>query len=132
MPRAYPEVKADIHGCFRRGEHEMEAGYPYQNSLNELQRELIAAFARQHGEAWLGRINLYKEDKALPIIWKWDGGLVYNFGARFVIDHFDEELYNLIVLRFYAPYTGTMADFKRVDAIFTRLHELKGEILTWN
>ena len=104
----------------------------YENPLNDYQRELIAAYAAEHGEAWRGRINLYDNDKHLPIIWKWDGELVYNFGARFVIPHFDEQLYELIVLREYAPYTGTRADAKRVDAIFARLEEIGGETLLWN
>lgn len=132
MSRQLTAVKQDILGCFRRGEHEMEANYPYENPLNDLQRELIAAFAAERGAAWLGRINLYDNDKYMPIIWKWDGSTVLNFGARFVIDHFDEELYSLIVERFYAPYTTTAADAKRIDAIFARLIELNAEVLTWN
>ncbi len=39
--RTVADVKADILGCVRRGEHEMEAGFPYENPLNDYARELI-------------------------------------------------------------------------------------------
>lgn len=131
-PRTMAEVQADIHGCIRRGEHEMEANYPYENPLNDLQRELIMAFEREHGQAWLGKINLYDEDKGQPIIWRYQGDLVRNFTARFVIDHFDLELHRLIIERSQAEYTGTRDDYKRVEQITARIHELGGEMLIWN
>lgn len=130
--RTLAEVKADILGCIRRGEHEMEAGYPYENPLNDLQRELIAAFEREHGQAWLGSVNLYKEDKGKPVIWRWQGDLVRNFEARFVLPCFDLELQTLILDRAAGPYTGTVEDYQRVTAIHGRIHELGGECLIWN
>ena len=132
MNRTMEEVQEDIRGCIRRGEHEMEAGYPYENNLNDYQRDLIAAFAAKHGQSWLGRVNIYDNDKHLPIIWQWDGGLVYNFGASFIIPKFDDELYALILARHYAPYTGTREDYKRINAIYARLEALGGESLIWN
>jgi hypothetical protein len=117
---------------FRSGYHEMEAGYPIVNPLNDHQRDLIAAYAEEHGECWLGRINIYDHDRGKPIIWKWDGGLVYNFGASFVLPCFDQELVDLIVARDQAAYTGTADDYKRISEIFKRIDQLGGSYLKWN
>jgi hypothetical protein len=130
--RSVAEVKADILASIHRGEHEMEAGYPYENPLNDLQRDLIAAYAREHGHAWLGKVNLYKEDKGRPVMWEWDGAIVLNFGARFVVPCFSLELVTMILERANAEYTGTAADYERVKAIHARIHEMGGELLIWN
>lgn len=95
------------------------------------QREAIAAFAQQHGAAWLGVVNLYDDNRAKPVIWKWNGELVHNFEARFVIPRFDEELYELIILRKYAAY-NIKDDVQRVEAIFKRIAQLLGITLFWN
>jgi hypothetical protein len=148
--RTIAEVKADILGCIKRGEHAMEAGFPYENPLNDLQRELIAACAHQWGECWLGNINLYhcrcdlfvgpgpvcaacgKRRHDAPVLWQWKGETVLNFGARFAIPRFDLELQDLIVARDNAPYTGTAVDYERVKEIHARIAELGGETLLWN
>lgn len=126
------QAKADIRQSIRDGEHEMEAGYPYENPLNDRQRALIAAYAEQYGECWLGKINLYDEDRGKPVIWKWDGGLVYNFGARFVLPCYDADLERLIIGRDIAPYSGARNDALALEPIFARIKELGGEALIWN
>ena len=130
------EVQELIHGNFRRGEHEMEAGFHYPNDLNDNQRLLIQAFADEHsGKCWLGVVNIYRDwhpEHSEHPLWQWDGGLVYNFGARFVIPDYDAELERLILERDRAPYTGTAADSMRVDAIFARIAALGGHYLFWN
>lgn len=130
--RTIAEVHAEILACVKRGDHMIECGYPYENQLNDLQRELIAACAREWGECWLGKINLYEQDRGNPVIWKWQGDTVLNFAARFVIPQFDAELERLILERDQAPYTGTLEDIKRVLAIFKRLDEIGGRALIWN
>ena len=133
MPmRTIAEVKADILGCVARGEHEMEAGYPYENPLNDLQRELVGACAHEWGEAWLGKVNLYQEDRGHPVICRWDGELVTNFGARFVLPSFDLVLERLIVARDAGPYRGSAVDYELVTEIHRRVAKLKGEFLIWN
>jgi len=131
--RTLEDVRSDIHGCIRRGEHEMEAGSPYENPLNDLQRELIATFAAEHGgEAWLGKVNLYDGDKRERVLWKWDGDLVLNFSASFVIPAYDEQLERLILERDRAPYTGTREDYRRVTEIYDRMEAVGGMNLLWN
>ena len=131
--RTLTEVRSDICGCIHRGEHEMEAGFPYENPLNDLQRELIATFAAQHGgEAWLGKVNLYDGDNRERVLWKWDGGMVLNFGASFVIPAYDDQLERLILKRDRAPYTGTREDYRRVTEIYDRMEAVGGMNLLWN
>ena len=129
------EAKQQISADFREGLHEMEAGYPYGNDFNDHARDLIAAFAQEHGgECWLGLVNLSRDNgsRGKPPIWKWTGGLVYNFGARFVIPKHDAELERLILERDQAPYTGASADYSRIHTIFARIDAIGGEPLFWN
>jgi hypothetical protein len=95
--------------------------------LNDLNRQLIRAYADEYGTAWLGQIN-YTPDKPL---WKWDGGFVYNWGASFVIPCYDETLHKLILDRRNALYTGTADDAVRVARILNRIEDLGGEHLLW-
>jgi hypothetical protein len=110
-------------------------GWPCEadNDLNDACRSLVAAIAAEHGEAWLGLINLYGEKRhgASPYIWKWDGSTVLNFSCAFVLPRHDVELERLIRERDDAEYTGTSADAVRVDAIFKRLEEAGGHHLFW-
>ena len=86
--------------------------------------------AAEHGEAWLGRVNLYGDDSGE--LHKWEGGEVYNFGADFVLPCYDAEVERLVRERAEAPYTGTADDGKRVDAIFARIGEVGGSHLFWS
>lgn len=129
---AIAEAKAVLSQDFKDGFHEMEAGFPIENDLNDHTRNLIAAYAQEHGECWLGKVNLYAEDRGKPCQWKWDGGLVYNFGASYVIPHQDAELERLVLERDAAPYTGTKDDYARIACIFDRIAAVGGYSLTWN
>ncbi len=102
-------------------------------SVNNASRRVVEAVRDEHGEAWLGKINLYGAERhgGHPIMWEWDGSLVYNFGAAFVAPGFDAELVRLIEERDAAPYTGTTDDAKRVDGVFSRLQEIGGVHLFW-
>jgi len=102
--------------------------------INDASREVVAAMARDHGgECWLGNVNLHKRYRGEPedVMWKWDGGLVCNFEAAFVVPRHDAELERLILERADAEYTGTRDDAKRIDTIFERIQALGGEHLHW-
>jgi hypothetical protein len=128
------EVKAEILACIVRGEHEMEAGFPYENPLNDLQRKLIETFCAERGEAWIGNVNLYGEDRHndRPILRRWNGELVRNFEAHFVVPCYDVQLEHLIRERDRAPYTGVAEDHARITQIYERIRQLGGELLLWN
>lgn len=130
--RTIAEVHAEILACVKRGDHMIECGFPYQNQLNDLQRELIAACAHEWGEVWLGKINLYEQDRGKPALWKWDGELVCNFGADFVVPKYDAELGRLVMERDGAPYTCVADDAERMRAITAHIEKAGGRKLIWN
>jgi hypothetical protein len=101
--------------------------------INNASRRVIEAMAEENGEAWLGKFNLHGDERhgAVPVIWKWDGGLVYNFGCDFVAPKFDEALEKLLRERDDAEYTTTAADVVRLRAIFERIAAIGGISLIW-
>lgn len=109
-------------------------GWPVEadGDLNDANRALIAAMA-EHGECWLGKINLYGDERhgAVPVMWRWDGSLVHNFGCAFAAPRHDEELVRLIRERDDAPYEGARKDLERIEAITKRLEEVGGVHLFW-
>ena len=98
---------------------------------NDEQRAIITTMRDAHGEAWLGVINVDRGSEDEPVIWQWDGGLVYNFGAAFVMPAFDDDLDALIRERAKAAYTDGKADIARIDAIMTRVRQCQGRFLVW-
>ena len=115
----------------RRGMKEGGGSLPeVDDDINDASRAVVRFMAAEHGEAWLGDINGDRHDGA-PIMWRWDGSPVYNFGAAFVCPTHDAELERLIRERDDAPYTTTVADAERVDAILARLEEVGGIHLYW-
>jgi hypothetical protein len=108
-------------------------------ALNNSARRLVSAMHEDHGEAWLGYVNLhgdarFKDGNADPskAYWKWDEGLVYNFGADFVAPVFDQVLFDLIRERDLAPYTSVAGDVPRVNAIHERIATIGGVLLAWS
>jgi hypothetical protein len=111
--------------------------------LNEASRRVIEAMAAaNHGECWLGRVNLHKglpednDGRHEPLhwqtpLWKWTGKPVCNFGAGFVMPRYDAELERLIRERDETPYTTTAADYERVTGIHERLDVVGGVNLHW-
>jgi len=76
------------------------------NEINNASRNVVKAMHKDHGECWLGKINLYGDDKDKPekALWKYDGGTVYNFSSSFVVPCFDQELVDLILARLACVY----------------------------
>ena len=58
--------------------------------------------------------------------------MVFNFAASFALPVNDPELLALLKERASAEYTGTSDDAKRIDAIYKRMDELGGQILSWD
>lgn len=102
--------------------------------INGASRTLIRAMHKEHGEAWLGNVNLHKRYKGEEeaAMWKYNAeDAIYTFGAAFVAPRYDAELVRLIDERFDAPYMGTKEDYERIEKIYTRLAEIGGENLHW-
>ena len=100
--------------------------------FNDLQRDIIRAMKEEHGEAWLGKINLTSHDEGKLVIWRWNGSVVYNFECSFVIPCYDDELYRLIMKRHNAIYEGTRKDSERLEPVMNRITELGGTHLVWS
>ena len=118
----------------RRGMREGGGSLPEaDDDINDASRAVVRFMAAERGEAWLGKINLYGNERhgGALVMWQWDGTSVYNFGADFVCPTHDAELERLIHERDAAPYTTTAADAARVDAILARLEEVGGIHLYW-
>ena len=99
------------------------------NAHNDLQRTRLTTYRAEHGRAWIGKINIYPPARAELV--EFTGQLVRNFEADFVVPQPDATLLRLIIERDEAPYTGTAEDGRRIDAIFARIDELGGRLLTW-
>lgn len=99
------------------------------NAHNDRQRTRLAAYLAAHGRAWIGKVNIYPPARAELV--EFTGQLVHNFAADFAVPRPDPTLLRLIIERDDAPYTGTAADAQRIDAIFARITELGGLILSW-
>ena len=129
------EARAKLAHEFIRGARDVDGLFPGESDaeVNRASEELVKAMKAEHGEAWLGQVNLYGEQRGKPehALWKWDGSTIYTFGSSFVAPRYDEELVRLIMKRDTTPYTTTAADAVRVDAIHARLEEIGGVTLFW-
>lgn len=124
--KAVKEIQDEINQYFLHG-----GPSEFERRLNELNRFLIEAFAKEKGEAWLGRVNRYEEDRGKPYLVKYEGQKVYNFEYTFIVPCHDKELITLIKEREGAEYTGTCEDAPRVTKILDRIKELGGASLVW-
>lgn len=99
--------------------------------LNDAQRDLIDAMVEANGVAYLGDCDPPKNE---PVKFsEYTGeGIVYNFGASFVVPVDDQQLKELLHERVNTPYTGTKQDYKFVEAIHDRIREIGGYVLTWS
>ncbi len=102
---------------------------------NDQQREIVARMAAAHGTAWLGRINAehgFTGDR-LPCLRQWDGGMIYNFGADFVLPAYDEDLGRMIEAFRASGVVGRQsAACAELDEIFARVKALGGRVLLWS
>jgi hypothetical protein len=99
--------------------------------LNDATRELIDEFKLAHGSAFLVKVNRYNAaERAESPIRRWDGGLVYTFGASIIVPVFDAELERLLLEReAAATHKG---DYARLQAIYARVGVLGGTPLFWS
>lgn len=100
------------------------------NEINDASRSVVQAMQDEHSEAWLGKINVYREEPG-PVLWKWDGSTVLNFSAEFVVPGHDAELERLIRVRHEpGPYSAAK-NLSTLEAIMNRVEEQGGVLLLW-
>jgi len=66
----------------------------FDQGINDINREIIAEFYSLYPDAWVGNIN---QNNNQPIMQKYNNECVYNFGWDFIIDKFDQNLYDKIL-----------------------------------
>lgn len=98
-------------------------------SINDIQREKITAYQKQHPNMHVGLIN--RHDRTRNFLQKYAGEKVYNFGWDFIIPQHDTELLKLLLAREQAAYTGTKEDVERLKPIWAKIEQLGGLYLLW-
>lgn len=105
------------------------------DTYNDSNRELIAAYKETYGTAFLGNINFYGDQRTnvasgkKSIYFEYTGQLVYNFGCDFVIPVKDEMLESLI--RDWNAGKTRENGISVLDSIMNRIQELEGINLIW-
>jgi hypothetical protein len=105
----------------------------FDMSINDISRNVIAAMKAEFGNCFVGKINLYGEErkKGYKLV-EYTGQIIYNFEYSFCLPCYDAELERMIDERDKAEYTCTADDYIRVNAITERIYALKGENLFWS
>ena len=99
---------------------------------NDMNREIIDAFKKAYGAAFLGKINFYDEErqrvasKQQSVYVEYTGQLVYNFGCSFVVPVKDEDLEARIV-----EWNAGRNTTSVIDKIMARIEELGGISFVW-
>jgi len=100
--------------------------------LNDLQREKINAVYTEHGLAYIGKINFHgngRESLTPENVFKaYNGEMVYNFDADFVIPSTDPKLAEMIV----EWNSKNRTTLNLIEKITERIIELGGLNLMWS
>lgn len=116
--------------------HAIASTYPegpteFDQHVNKLSRALIRAYKREHGQAFLGRINLYQETRHLPVLQEYRKGIVRNFSCSVLLPTDDIGFKRMVLDRDRLPYLGTKDDYDKIKEIFDRLDNIGGQSLNW-
>lgn len=105
----------------------------FDKSINDISREKIKAMKKEHGICFVGKFNLYGDERKKDYkLTEYTGQKIYNFEYTFCIPCHDSQIEKLITERDRAEYTGSRDDFKRIDMIMDRIEELGGLNLFWS
>ena len=100
------------------------------DDFNDNSRLLIQTMYAEHGQCWLGQINL---DGEKPILRRYrPGEPLYNFCCEFILPRYDTGLINIITWRSKQPYRGARADMAVITTIMERINLLNGINLMWS
>ena len=109
-------------------EDEAASGYfgalEADEEYNARQRRLIALAQEEWGGVWLGTVNRFHG------LTRWDGGLVYNFGADFALPTPAPDVARLLKEREAAEWTAA-GDWARIEAIHAAITAAGGFFLLW-
>jgi len=128
------KANAEMTEIFKRARTNGDFGpSEFDQDTNDVTRDIIAAFREQHGQCWLGKINLYGDERKHTgeILKQYLGGIVYTFSCSFIAPLYDQTLVDLIHQRDIAPYTGTKKDMARINEISDRIDAIGGQFVHW-
>lgn len=104
----------------------------YDMSINDISRNMIFAMKAEKGVCFLGKVNLYGEERKEEYkLTEYTGQKIYNFEYSFCLPCYDEELEKMIDNRDKAVYTGAITDSVLVSAIIDRVEKIGGINLFW-
>jgi hypothetical protein len=128
------ELEADTLNYMRK--HRNTGGASeFDTTINNISRAKIKAFNKLAGECWLLKINRYsEEEKAQPVLIKYKGQKIFNFGYSAAIPCYDQVIIDMLLdyeKPTDKPFNGkdTMS---KINAITKRIDELKGIFLFWS
>jgi hypothetical protein len=112
-----------------QGEHfadNFESGKQDDAYSNHVNRHVVWAMERQHGQVFLGVFSPLCSD--MPLFRPWEGESVAAFSADFAVPTLDEELIRLV-----EDYNANRADLDptRLFAITDRIDQIGGALLHW-
>ena len=104
-------------------------------SINDISRAMVHSFYKKHGQCFLGKINLYDEDrKNLRVeLVPYEGQLIYNFEYSFILPCYDEKIIGLIREHNTKKETFNSQEIMdRIVQIIKRIYDLQGTSLVWS
>lgn len=105
----------------------------FDKSINDISREKIEAAKIAWGQVWLGKINLYGDErKETYEMVEYAGQRVYNFEYGFISPAKDEQLEKMIDDKDKSTWISSADDQKTVDDIFNRMDEIGAIVLLWS
>lgn len=103
--------------------------------LNKIQRAKIRAMKKEQGQAWLGRINVYKDWKQDHLQKEYKRGLVRNFQYDYALPCYDKQLEDMVKAYNETPIDKGSINSKvlciKIDEILARIKAIGGYHLTW-
>lgn len=100
---------------------------------NNLQREKIAAVFEMSGKAYIGKVNLYGDEREVlsgdAVFVEYSGEIVYNFDADFIVPAADSVLAEMIV---QWNTEGLPKTLNLIGKITNRIDEIGGINLMWS
>jgi hypothetical protein len=94
---------------------------------NTISRNKARAMKRQYGKCFLGKINLY--NKTDTILKEYNRGMIYNFGADFILPEYNAEIENMIKEYNNQPYSSKI--IQDIKKIINKIESLNGINLLW-
>lgn len=99
-------------------------------NLNQACRQLVKEIIKDHGKAYIYKINLFEGDNAVTELK--EGDMIYNFCGDYVSAKKCEHVKAAILKRKNATYEGTKKDSNDLQPIYDFLEHIEAYSLHWS